>query len=172
MWSTAPTVPIAWQAALPWSAVPTRYDLDRDALAALLDGEPRYRVEQVWDGLHRQLREPAELTSVPKSLRARLDADAPAALTPVAESATGDGQTVKWLFGLDGGARVETVLMHYPDRTTVCVSTQAGCAMGCGFCATGQGGFQRQMTTGRGRRGSGGPPATPGRSWPAARPCP
>jgi 23S rRNA (adenine2503-C2)-methyltransferase len=179
------------RAALPWSAVPTRYDLDRDALAALLDGEPRYRVEQVWDGLHRQLREPAELTSVPKSLRARLDAEAPAALTPVAESATGDGQTVKWLFGLDGGARVETVLMHYPDRTTVCVSTQAGCAMGCGFCATGQGGFQRQMTTGEiveqvvraarraregGRRlanvvfmGMGEPLANYDRVWPAVR---
>jgi 23S rRNA (adenine2503-C2)-methyltransferase len=55
---------------------------------------------------------------------------------------------VKWLFGLDGGARVETVLMHYADRTTVCVSSQAGCAMGCGFCATGQAGFQRQLTTG------------------------
>jgi 23S rRNA (adenine2503-C2)-methyltransferase len=179
------------QAALPWSAVPTRYDLDRDALAALLDGEPRYRVDQVWDGLHRQLREPAELTSVPKSLRARLDAEAPAALTPVAESATGDGQTVKWLFGLDGGARIETVLMHYPDRTTVCVSTQAGCAMGCGFCATGQGGFQRQMTTGEiveqvvraarraregGRRlanvvfmGMGEPLANYDRVWPAVR---
>jgi 23S rRNA (adenine2503-C2)-methyltransferase len=128
--------------------VPTRYDLDRDALAALLDGEPRYRVEQVWDGLHRQLAEPAELTTLPKALRARLDDELPAALTPVAESTNRTGDTVKWLFALDGGARVETVLMHYRDRTTVCVSSQAGCAMGCGFCATGQAGFQRQMTTG------------------------
>ena len=55
---------------------------------------------------------------------------------------------MKWLFELDGGARVETVLMHYPDRTTVCVSSQAGCAMGCGFCATGQAGFERHLTTG------------------------
>ena len=126
----------------------TRYDLDRDALAELLDGEPRYRVDQVWDGLHRQLAEPSELTSLPKALRARLEAELPAALRPVAESTDRHGDTVKWLFELDGGARVETVLMHYRDRTTVCVSSQAGCAMGCGFCATGQAGFQRQMTTG------------------------
>ena len=128
--------------------VPSRYDLDRDALSALLAGEPRYRVDQVWDGLHRQLAEPGELTTLPKALRARLDTELPAALHPVAESATPNGDTVKWLFELDGGARVETVLMHYRDRTTVCVSTQAGCAMGCGFCATGQAGFQRQLSTG------------------------
>ena len=128
--------------------MPTRYDLDRDALADLLDGEPRYRVDQVWDGLHRQLAEPSELTTLPKALRARLDTELPAALTPVAQATDRHGDTVKWLFELDGGARVETVLMHYKDRTTVCVSSQAGCAMGCGFCATGQAGFQRQMTTG------------------------
>jgi 23S rRNA (adenine2503-C2)-methyltransferase len=128
--------------------MPTRYDLDRAALADLLDGEPRYRVDQVWDGLHRQLATPGELTALPKALRARLDDELPPALARVAESATPGGDTVKWLFGLEGGARVETVLMHYRDRTTVCVSTQAGCAMGCGFCATGQGGFERHLTTG------------------------
>ena len=128
--------------------MPTRYDLDRDALAALLTGEPRYRVDQVWDGLHHQLAAPSELTTLPKALRARLDDELPVALTPVAESTNRQGDTVKWLFALDGDARVETVLMHYRDRTTVCVSSQAGCAMGCGFCATGQAGFQRQMTTG------------------------
>jgi 23S rRNA (adenine2503-C2)-methyltransferase len=128
--------------------MPTRYDLDRAALADLLDGEPRYRVDQVWDGLHRQLATPGELTALPRALRARLDDELPPALARVAESATPGGDTVKWLFGLEGGARVETVLMHYRDRTTVCVSTQAGCAMGCGFCATGQGGFERHLSTG------------------------
>jgi 23S rRNA (adenine2503-C2)-methyltransferase len=128
--------------------MPTRYDLDRAALADLLDGEPRYRVDQVWDGLHRQLATPGELTALPRALRARLDDELPPALARVAESATPGGDTVKWLFGLEGGARIETVLMHYRDRTTVCVSTQAGCAMGCGFCATGQGGFERHLTTG------------------------
>jgi 23S rRNA (adenine2503-C2)-methyltransferase len=128
--------------------VPSRYDVDRDALAELLADEPRYRVEQVWDGLHRRLAAPAELTDLPKALRARLDAALPAALTPVAESTDRTGDTVKWLFALDGGARVETVLMHYRDRTTVCVSSQAGCALGCSFCATGQAGFERHLTTG------------------------
>jgi 23S rRNA (adenine2503-C2)-methyltransferase len=128
--------------------VPSRYDVDRDALAELLADEPRYRVDQVWDGLHRRLAAPAELTDLPKALRARLDAALPAALTPVAESTDRTGDTVKWLFALDGGARVETVLMHYRDRTTVCVSSQAGCALGCSFCATGQAGFERHLTTG------------------------
>ena len=56
--------------------------------------------------------------------------------------------TVKWLFHMGDGQAVETVLMHYPGRTTVCVSSQAGCAMACGFCATGQAGFRRHLTTG------------------------
>jgi 23S rRNA (adenine2503-C2)-methyltransferase len=59
--------------------VPTRYDVDRDALARLLAGEPRYRIDQVWDGLYRQLATPGELTALRRPLRARLDADLPAA---------------------------------------------------------------------------------------------
>jgi 23S rRNA (adenine2503-C2)-methyltransferase len=128
--------------------VPTRYDVDRDALAEILAGEPRYRVGQVWDGLYRQLSAPGELTTLPRPLRARLDRDLPTALEVVAESIDASGATVKWLFRLDGGDHIETVLMHYRDRTTACVSTQAGCAMACGFCATGQAGFQRHLATG------------------------
>jgi 23S rRNA (adenine2503-C2)-methyltransferase len=128
--------------------VPTRYDLDRDGLAGILAGEPRYRVGQVWDGLYRQLASPAELTTLPRPLRDRLDRDLPAALEAVTESIDASGATVKWLLRLDGGDHIETVLMHYSDRTTVCVSTQAGCAMACGFCATGQAGFRRHLTTG------------------------
>ncbi len=126
----------------------TRYELDRAALGELLADEPRYRVDQVWAGLYGQLADPAELTNVPKALRARLDEELPPALRLAAESVSDDGDTVKWLWELEGGARVETVLMHYPDRTTVCVSSQAGCAMACSFCATGQGGFDRHLTTG------------------------
>ncbi|HEX8804976.1 MAG TPA: 23S rRNA (adenine(2503)-C(2))-methyltransferase RlmN [Acidimicrobiales bacterium] len=169
----------------------TRYDVDRDALADLLAGEPRYRVDQVWDGLHRQLAAPGELTALPRALRDRLDRELPAALAPVGESVGDGGATVKWLFELAGGARVETVLMHYRDRSTACVSTQAGCAMACGFCATGQAGFDRQLTTGEvveqivraarrardgGRRlgnvvfmGMGEPLANYDRVWPAVR---
>ncbi len=128
--------------------VPTRYDVTRAELADLLGGEPRYRVDQVWHALYDELLEPAEMTTLPKPLRARLTSELPASLEPIAESASDKGTTVKWLWGLEGGARVETVLMLYPDRATVCVSSQAGCAMGCGFCATGQAGFDRHLTAG------------------------
>ncbi len=128
--------------------VPSRYDPSRDELADMLDGEPRYRLDQVWDGLYQRALDPDALSNVPKALRARLAADLPLALTPVTQSVSRDGQTVKWLWELDGGSRIETVLMHYRDRSTVCISTQAGCAMACGFCATGQGGFDRQLSIG------------------------
>ena len=126
----------------------TRYDPDRDTLASLLDGEPAYRISQLWDGLYRQGRPLEDVTGLPGALRERLAADLPTALTATAEQRTDDGATTKWLWRLHDGAAVETVLMHYPDRTTVCVSTQAGCAMACGFCATGQAGFERHLTVG------------------------
>ena len=129
-------------------SAPTRYDVSRDELAALLDGTPRYRVDQVWAGLYEQFTEPDEWTNLPKTLRAELAERLPAALTPVTESVSRNGDTVKFLWELDGGSRVETVLMLYRDRATVCISSQAGCAMGCGFCATGQAGFTRHLTTG------------------------
>jgi len=128
--------------------VPTRYDLDRDELGEQLAGEPRYRVDQVWHGLYGERRDLSELTALPRALRERLDRDLPPALRPVAESVSDGGDTVKWLWALPDGATIETVLMHYPDRSTVCVSTQAGCAMACGFCATGQAGFERNLSTG------------------------
>lgn len=127
---------------------PTRFDVDRDQLATLLAGEPRYRLDQVWSGLYQQLQAPAELTNVPKALRARLEDVLPEALTPVTEQISDRGDTVKFLWELAGGSRIETVLMLYPGRATVCVSTQAGCAMACGFCATGQAGFTRQLRVG------------------------
>ena len=126
----------------------TRYDLTRDELAAHLTGEPRYRVDQVWKGLYEQLATPAELTSLPKALRARLDDELPFALTEEVHRVSDGGDTVKYLWRLHDGSRIETVLMLYPDRVTVCVSSQAGCAMGCGFCATGQAGFTRHLTVG------------------------
>ncbi len=126
----------------------TRYDVSVGELAELLAGEPRYRVEQVWAGLYEQLVEPEAMTNLPKALRARLDEALPVALTPLVERISDDGTTIKFLWGLDGGASIETVLMLYPDRATVCVSSQAGCAMACGFCATGQAGFTRHLSTG------------------------
>ncbi|MBV1894603.1 MAG: 23S rRNA (adenine(2503)-C(2))-methyltransferase RlmN [Ilumatobacteraceae bacterium] len=126
----------------------TQYGVTRDELATLLKGEPRYRVDQLWEGLYTQLAEPNDISNLPKALRARLADDLPTALTPAGESASSNGDTVKFLWTLEGGSKVETVLMLYPDRATVCVSSQAGCAMGCGFCATGQAGFTRHLTVG------------------------
>ena len=124
------------------------FDADRDALTQILDGEPRYRLDQLWKGLYVDFAEPKDITSLPAALRVQLAETLPSALEMVTESATADGDTVKWLWKLADGASVETVLMHYPERSTVCVSTQAGCAMACGFCATGQGGFERNLTVG------------------------
>jgi 23S rRNA (adenine2503-C2)-methyltransferase len=124
------------------------YDLRPDELAALLDGEPAYRLRQVWDGLYKRARRPAEMTDLPAALRQRLEEALPPALEETSRLVADGGDTVKWLFTLSDGARVETVLMAYPDRVTACVSTQAGCAMACEFCATGQSGFVRHLTAG------------------------
>lgn len=126
----------------------TRYDVTRDELGAMLDGTPSYRVDQVWQGLYEHFTEPDDWTNVPKALRADLAARLPAALRLVTESVSPSGDTVKFLWELDGGSRIETVLMLYEDRATVCISSQAGCAMACGFCATGQAGFTRHLTVG------------------------
>lgn len=128
--------------------MPSLFDLDRPALGELLDDQPKYRVDQVWDGIHQRAIPVAELSNVPKAVRERLADKAPEALEPITSSVSDNGQTLKWLWKLDDGKQVETVLMHYKDRSTVCVSSQAGCAMGCTFCATGQAGFDRHLTTG------------------------
>ena len=129
---------------------PRRYDLSVTDVADHLAGEPGYRVKQVWQGLIEQGLEPSELTTLPKALRDRLAsvAEFGPALEQVDESVSVDDMTIKWLWRLHDGMQVETVLMHYEDRSTVCISSQAGCAMACGFCATGQGGFQRHLTVG------------------------
>jgi len=128
--------------------VPGAFDIRRDELASLLSNEPGYRTEQVWKGLWERGLLPGDMTDLPKSLRERLGTALEPALHEVARSASSDGQTTKWLWQLADGRRIETVLMLYPDRATVCVSSQAGCAMGCGFCATGQAGFDRQLSVG------------------------
>ena len=112
--------------------MPSRYDTSRPALAELLHDQPTYRVTQVWEGLYAHGVGPESMTNLPASLRTRLAESLPPALTRVAESVSDDGETCKWLWQLADGRQVETVLMHYPGRSTVCISTQAGCAMGCG----------------------------------------
>ena len=128
--------------------MPAPYDLSRQELSALLVGQPAFRSRQVWDGLHQRVQRPEEMTELPAGLRDQLSVALPRALTEVSRLSADDGQTTKWLWALSDGAQVEAVLMLYPDRVTVCVSTQAGCAMACQFCATGQAGFQRQLSAG------------------------
>jgi 23S rRNA (adenine2503-C2)-methyltransferase len=128
--------------------VPAPYDLERADLEALLVNEPAYRSRQVWDGLHARVLRPEEMTDLPAGLRQALTTALTPALTAVTQQSADNGETTKWLWSLHDGAQVETVLMHYPDRVTVCVSTQAGCAMACQFCATGQAGFSRQLSEG------------------------
>jgi 23S rRNA (adenine2503-C2)-methyltransferase len=124
------------------------YDVTADELGHYLADQPAYRTGQAWKALYEEGRRPEEMTTLPRSVRDRLGAALPAALQEVTESVSSDGQTVKWLWSGADGAAVETVLMLYPDRATVCVSSQAGCAMNCSFCATGQVGFRRHLSTG------------------------
>ena len=119
---------------------------DLDALMLAWD-EPAYRGRQLFEGLYLQRRPLAELTNVPKDLRERLDAELPLAFTAEREQTADEDTTLKWLWRATDGAQVETVLMRYAQRATVCVSSQAGCAMGCTFCATGQAGFERHLSS-------------------------
>ncbi len=113
----------------------------------MLAGEPAYRAGQVWRALHQGLL-PPEMTDLPLALRRRLAAELPPGLDLAATSVSDGGDTMKWAWALPDGVAVETVLMQYPGRATVCVSTQAGCAMACSFCATGQAGFRRHLSAG------------------------
>jgi 23S rRNA (adenine2503-C2)-methyltransferase len=129
--------------------ITTLYQPTRDEIASILEGEPRYRLDQLWSGLYAQFQHPSDITTLPAALRTRLSNELPESLIEVTRSTSKDGDTVKFLWNLlEGNHPIETVLMYYEDRATVCVSTQAGCAMACGFCATGQAGFSRHLTTG------------------------
>jgi len=126
-------------------------DLDlagrRAAVAAL--GEPEFRAGQVSHHYFgRLVRDPARMTDLSPASRERIAAELlPTLLTPVKELSCDGGTTRKTLWRLHDGARVESVLMGYRDRVTVCVSSQAGCGMGCPFCATGQAGLTRNLST-------------------------
>ncbi len=130
----------------------TIYDLDLSDLESLLSswGEPAYRAGQVWQGLYQHYyNSPEQFTAIPNALRLRLAQELNfSPLQPKLNLDSSDGQTRKTLFELSDGHLIETVLMRYDRRRTLCISTQAGCAMGCVFCATGQMGFKRHLTSG------------------------
>jgi 23S rRNA (adenine2503-C2)-methyltransferase len=111
---------------------------------------PAYRARQVWGWVYRQLvTDYAAMRNVPAALQEALAAEAPLTLLePVRTLTADDGETVKSLSRTIDGQLLETVLMLYPDRATVCVSCQVGCAVGCAFCATGLMGLARNLSAG------------------------
>ena len=140
------------------------YDLDLPSLENLLKewNEPAYRAKQIWQGLYQHLySSPEQFSNLPNSLRTKI-ADHftfnPFSIKTYLDSS--DKSTRKTLFQLPDGNLIEAVLMRYGDpaddhetrttktRRTLCISTQAGCAMGCVFCATGQLGFKRNLSSG------------------------
>ncbi|MCL5428444.1 MAG: 23S rRNA (adenine(2503)-C(2))-methyltransferase RlmN [Chloroflexi bacterium] len=131
---------------------PLIYDLDLEQLSAQLQswGQPSYRAVQLWQGLYQQLwSRPEDFSTFPKELRQKLaDEFSFTNLREAERLHSKDGQTTKILFELPDRQPIETVLMRYEERNTLCISTQAGCAMGCVFCATGQMGFRRHLTSG------------------------
>jgi 23S rRNA (adenine2503-C2)-methyltransferase len=135
----------------PKRGLPPRHLADLDAAgrreAVLALGEKAFRAEQ----LSRHFfagRTPEQMSDLPAPVRERLVADLlPPLLTRVRDLDTDDGATRKTLWRGHDGTLVESVLMRYPDRSTVCISSQAGCGMACPFCATGQAGLTRNLST-------------------------
>ena len=130
--------------------MPTVYDLTLEQLTDRLVGwdEPAFRAKQVWRHLWTRAATYKQMPDVPAGLRERLATDLPLGVEVLTERTADRGATRKALLKLGGQHIVEAVLMGYPDRVTVCVSSQAGCAMGCTFCATGQMGLQNNLTAG------------------------
>ncbi len=129
------------------------YDLTLAQLEALLRewGEPAYRARQIYQQLyvHNQP-DPSNMTDISKGLRERLTRETAIGNLHVARVITGDeGMTRKALFAMPDGSPVESVLMIYPDRATVCVSSQSGCPMACTFCATAKLGHIHDLTSGQ-----------------------
>src|SRR5207245_11708846 len=107
---------------------------------------PEYRRKQVWTWLARAASSFGAMRDVPKALRDELDREFRiTSLHPIAVSQADNGLTTKTLFELDGGHSVEAVVMRYSDRSTLCISSQAGCPIGCPFCATGKFPFGRTL---------------------------
>ncbi len=131
---------------------PLIYDLKKEQLKAWFEdhGQPSFRADQVWTGIYQNLcASPEEISTLPKDLRDVIEERFSfAALAPIRAIESQDGQTIKTLFELRDGNLIEAVLMYYQDRRTLCISSQSGCGIGCSFCATGQMGFRRNLTSG------------------------
>ena len=126
-------------------------DFDLDGLAAYCEtlGEKRFRAVQLFRWIHQKgAADFGAMTDLAKSLRGKLEGVAEIRPLPVVSEHISSDGTVKWLFDVGGGNAVETVFIPEDDRGTLCVSSQAGCAVGCRFCSTGHQGFSRNLATG------------------------
>jgi 23S rRNA (adenine2503-C2)-methyltransferase len=126
-------------------------DFDRQGLTEFCEGlgEKKFRATQLFRWIHHKgARDFDQMSDLAKSLRDKLKTCARITpLTPISQHESADG-TLKWLFDVGDGNAVETVFIPEDDRGTLCVSSQAGCAVGCRFCSTGHQGFSRNLTTG------------------------
>jgi len=125
-------------------------DFDLEGLAVFCErlGEKRYRAVQLFRWIHQKGAVHFDaMTDLAKSLREKLSASAHLAALPVLSQHLSDDGTIKWLFDVGAGDAVETVFIPEDDRGTLCISSQAGCAVGCRFCSTGHQGFSRNLTT-------------------------
>ena len=147
----ADPLPLVFDA--PRRGMPPRHlaDLDPEARSTALGelGVPAFRGKQLAQHYFGRLEaDPREMTDLPASLREAIAEEFfPPLTTSVKHIECDDGTTRKTLWQLHDKSTVESVLMRYPDRATVCISSQAGCGMACPFCATGQGGLQRNLST-------------------------
>ncbi len=124
------------------------YLTEPESLGDLMPEEPRFRADQLREWLYgNPVLTMAEMTNLPAGLREALEDNHWPFVIDVEQRAD-HGTTIKWLFRCSDGAPIETVLMGYRNRTTLCISSQVGCAMGCTFCATGQFGFDRHLDAG------------------------
>jgi len=145
------SLPLVFDA--PRRAMPPRHlaDLDDDARTAAVAelGLPAFRGKQLANQYYaRLIADPHEMTDLPANLRDQIgEALFPKLLDAVREIECDAGETRKMLWRAVDGSTFESVLMRYPQRNTVCISSQAGCGMACPFCATGQGGLQRNLST-------------------------
>jgi 23S rRNA (adenine2503-C2)-methyltransferase len=126
-------------------------DVDRESLATYIEslGEKRFRATQLFRAIHQQgIADVDAVSGLAKTLRAKLADRVRLEALPIVDEHTSRDGTIKWLFDVGGGDAVETVFIPEDDRGTLCVSSQAGCAVGCRFCSTGHQGFSRNLTTG------------------------
>jgi 23S rRNA (adenine2503-C2)-methyltransferase len=124
------------------------YVTDPDDLGTLFPDEPKYRTDQLTEWLYAHpVLSTDDMTNLPKRMRDQI-AERHWPFKLDIEQSADNGLTKKWLFRCTDGSPIETVLMGYPTRTTLCISSQVGCAMGCTFCATGQFGFDRHLDAG------------------------